>query len=141
MFVLKLVATSSSAAVVSVEVDIPENGLLEAFHLATHYAANATPASGDNAKAELSFLSAPTFSTHGARGSLGQVEAVNALALASSALNTSIPSMTLSGLSIPVSAGERLFLHIQNFQADITSDAWAYVYIKGRGGSRARRRA
>lgn len=94
-----------SAADGSVSIDVRENDVIEAVHLETYTLA---PVDGAVAKAELSFGSASQFTTNDASGIIASVaNASDATVGVGKAMNSTF----LSGIQVPINAGERLYLH------------------------------
>lgn len=87
---------------------------------------------------EASFLSTNTIGSNDSRGSLiiisTQIQAVTAASVVPGSVNGGI-----GGLEVPISAGERLHLHI-DASAGVTSVAQLYIYTRDSGDPRLRRR-
>jgi len=129
MSIYKFFQAVTGLVVASASIDMQTSGIIDSVVLGLTMAADATPADGDNAVAELSFLSTPTFATHDVRGSLAQTT-VSFLATTAEGIITSVPAFFATALSVRVNAGERIFLHVLASQADISAAAVAYLYVR-----------
>lgn len=83
-------------------------------------------ASTDFISAELSFLSVNTFTSHDARGSL--IETSFTLHDAGTGATAKVGRNQLSGIAVPVNAGERVHLHL-NASAGEAQNCVGYVYV------------
>jgi len=91
-------------------------------------------AADETTNAEVSFLSVNTIGSNDARGSISACKAAISLITSESGL-TSV-NKTISGLSIPVAAGERIFLHTTGSIVGIE----VYLYVEDDSDTRLRRR-
>lgn len=86
--------------------------------------------------AEVSFLSSNTWATNDARGSLFMM--VNNLAIVTSGSSPGT-NHSVSGLFVPITAGERIHLHI-SATAGVISQTNVYVYVRDGTPTELRRR-
>lgn len=131
MSVIKMaVDTDGTANVVSNSIDIQGDGVIEGVSLGLTLFADATPADGDNVACQVGFLSAASFgdASHDSRGILGET-AIALLRGTAEDTVTGIPWFISPTVRVPVSAGERIFIHVQPSQADMTATAVAFLYV------------
>ena len=125
--IYKLFGTGSVGATVDgiASLDIQEDGIITA--IAAIITATGMDASGDLAKIEGSFMSSNTFAVNDTRGSLITV------ALAQNFLTTGggvgSPNLAFGGLTIPIEAGERVFMHAIA-DAGVTPSGTIYLYVE-----------
>lgn len=112
--------------------DIQFDGVITAIH--TAHSAD-LDADTEFSLAEASFLSTATMTTNDARGSLitSELRAVGTVAGAIAA------NSGVGPVEIPVSAGERVFLHF-NSSASTTSSCHVYLYVSDGADVNQRRR-
>ncbi len=91
----------------------------------------------ESCNVEASFLSTNTISSNDARGSLIMVLATNSQAAAGTAVVA--VNSGIGGLSILVTAGERVHLHF-NASAGVTSNSHIYLYVNDGQPPEVRRR-
>lgn len=91
----------------------------------------------DKVKAEVSFISTNTLINNDTRGSLITVAEFAAIGAAGAAVTQA--NSSVSNLSIPVTAGERLWLHIVA-TASVDSEVTFYLYVEDGANSELRRR-
>lgn len=132
MSVIKLFAAGLVGTLSSVSIDIPADGVIQTLTLGATIESDAVFVDGEGVTAELSFLSSPTFTTNDVRGSLCQVRANRSGggAAAAWAASVAVPFCILSGIDVPVNAGERVFLHLQGVAGIASSSAVAYLFVK-----------
>ena len=94
-------------------------------------------ANAESCNMEVSFLSSSTFSVNDARGSLFILG--SRLDVITSGGSQGIANNAVSGVRIPVSAGERIHMHL-NASAGVVSVAQAYLYITDAADENLRRR-
>ncbi len=95
-------------------------------------------ADGEVCQAELSFLSQNSINVNDARGSLLIVSINTTYVTAASGVGT-FANAGISGLFIPVAAGERLWLHAVA-SAGATSNLHMYAYVRDASQTTLRRR-
>jgi len=95
-------------------------------------------ADSESWRGEVSFLSTNTIDSNDARGSLAMVTA-GQVELTTSGVFLGQANLSISGLNIPVTAGERVFCH-SVASAGVTADFDIYLYVDDRADSRLRRR-
>jgi len=86
--------------------------------------------------AEVSFLSTNTLSANDSRGSLSQV---GERAAGTPGFVVSRSQKTVSGLRVPVSAGERMYMHA-SLTGSGSMDATCYLHVEDTSDPRLRRR-
>lgn len=137
MSVIKMYLAISGVGGDSDSIDIQADGFLESMGLGLVFASDGTPATGDLVQAEISFLSTSTMGGgHDSRGSLLTAASIILTTLANSVCNPAVPMAFQSGISVPVMAGERIFIHGVANQADITGIASGYLFVKDKLNSR-----
>ena len=95
-------------------------------------------ADGDSMTAEISFLSTSTVASNDTRGSLFMV-ALHAIQVSAASTILASDNHSVSGTRIPVSAGERVHLHLVGTAA-IVSTANIYIYVEDSLDPQFRRR-
>jgi hypothetical protein len=86
-----------------------------------------TAAANATARMEVSFASTNGFTSTDARSSVGGLETVVTQATAVGVINNS-RSLVIPGIRVPVSAGERLYLHIGTSTSfNVRARAWIYI--------------
>lgn len=91
----------------------------------------------DTVQAEISFLSVNTISTNDARGSIFTLEFFSTLITSG---HQRLPAvLALGGLEIPVTAGERVHMHVAA-TASTNSRFTAYMYVRDTASPDLRRR-
>jgi len=130
--VLAGVVTDSMASA-----DIQNTGHITA--LAFNVDADGMDALNDHAKLEVSFMSTNTFTTNDVRGSVAMHGVTLQFLTTGGGIGSN--SLSISGLSIPVEAGERIHLH-SSASAGVTAGGTCYLYIDDGvdDGGRAKRR-
>lgn len=93
-------------------------------------------AADESLSVEVSFLSTATFTSNDARGSLA-MNTMSTGVVTSGANNGG--RIAVSGINIPVNAGERLHLHISS-TAGVVSQNQAYIYVDDGSDPNLRRR-
>ncbi|MDO8649691.1 MAG: hypothetical protein Q7R81_08015 [Candidatus Peregrinibacteria bacterium] len=145
MSIIKMYATAAaSTTLVSASIDIQKDGLIYCVTLGVSAAEAGAVSLSGNAIGELSFASVPSFTTHDVRSSICQVAAQFMGFTTTPGLGLpSVPLCVLSAVEIPVAAGERIFLHLQNNISTLDgSTAIAYLFIRdGLDRTPIRRRA
>jgi len=91
----------------------------------------------DGFKCEVSFLSSNTFTSNDARGTIMQVQGGQAF-LTQGGAGVFI-NRGMSGLSIPVTAGERIHMHV-NISGGINCDFTVILYVEDTADVNLRRR-
>jgi hypothetical protein len=110
--------------------DITSDGVIEAVQWA---ATGDLDADGESFAAELSFASASGFTANDTKSSISTIRQQNGL-LTSGAVATGV-NMFMGPLDIPVSQGERLYLHGSGTNLTVT----CHVYVRDRAGAIGRR--
>ncbi len=136
MTIYKLYASEAGDSVANLDVQL--DGIITAILMTCE--ARGVDSINEGIRAEVSFLSINTFITTDTRGSLMIIQSISGL-LTSGMLNTAT-NMNVSGLEVPVAAGERIHLHIADVGTLSARAAHAYLYITDKGIARpaARRR-
>jgi len=117
------------------QLDIQFDGLITAIHGAMRAT---IAANTEFAQTEISFISTNTVGSNDTRGSLFMMKAQIAL-LTSGVANTGV-NVSIGGLAVVVTAGERLWMHTVN-TASKASVNDVYVYVEdGQGVPTAQRR-
>lgn len=116
------------------QIDIQFDGEIEALALDAFADMDAD---GEFFSCEVSFLSTNTITVNDARGSL--LSGRTQMHISTSGISNGQVNHSVGGLSIPVSAGERVFLHL-SASAGLASQANAYVYVRDRVRPGLRRR-
>lgn len=91
----------------------------------------------DKVKAELSFISTNSLTNNDTRGSLITISEFASIGAAGAVVTQA--NAGVSGISIPVAAGERVWLHIVA-SANVDSEVTMYIYVKDGAGPELRRR-
>lgn len=107
------------------QLDIALDGIITAIH---GVLINNGAAAGDEVIAEISFLSVSTIAANDTRGSLFSLGNRISGAGAVTGVNSGV-----GGLTIPVNAGERIFLHLVATAA-ISSSAEINIYVEDGAG-------
>ena len=105
-------------------VDIQFDGVIEGMSLQTR--STSTMSGGDHVEAELSFLSTSNIGKHDARGSLLQADF--GLHQTSSGATDKVGRSQMTGIAIPVHAGERVYMHVNGSTGE-TQDVTGYLYV------------
>lgn len=137
MSVYKLAATGSGGTENgAAQLDVQFDGIITAIAGALE---SNIGVDGDQAAAEVSFLSVNTIGTNDTRGSLFVMRQQMKLAGAAYAVTNAVHH-SVGGLAIAVNSGERLWMHIKATAAK-TSVVDIYVYVEdGQGVPTAQRR-
>ena len=135
MSVYKLFGAGTGGTQESVaSLDVQFDGRITAIH----GSANADmDADGESFQCEASFLSSTTIAVNDSRGSLFIMQAQMSLTT-SGVMNGSLNS-GVSGLNIPVAAGERIHLHLGG-ASGVTSSTNIYLYVDDDAPAALRRR-
>ena len=133
--IYKLNGPQSSGAVTDgiATLDIQEDGFITAVMLNIH--ADGMDAFNDRLQGEVSFMSSNTFDVNDTRGSICMHSLSQQLLTSGGGIGAS--SIAVSGLQIPVDAGERVHLHGKSeggSQAHIT----CYLYVEDSQDSKQR---
>ena len=119
-------------------IDIPEDG--EILSILGFVSGKGMDADGDQAYAELSFLSTHQIESNDARGSI--LEVATRMSLGAAGVAKSNESVVISftpGSGIPLNAGERIHLHTFG-STGVTPKATFMLYLSTGGARRARKR-
>jgi len=140
MSTVKMFVSATGTTDAEATADIQADGTIEAIALGVDVTNNATPADGDGGSAELSFMSSNSFGINDVRGSLCTASARFVGAAAADGLMgvASTPLCILTPIKVPVSAGERLHLHLRPVNNTVV--ATCYIMINDGFDSRARLR-
>ncbi len=135
MSVYKLYNNFAASADAGASLDIMFDGEIVAIDWAVRADLDAN---GEEYCCEVSFLSSNTFASNDSRGSISivceQVAGAEAAGFAISGINKSV-----TGIRIPVSAGERIYLHsLQSTTGQVTPTV--YLHVDDRSDPRLRRR-
>lgn len=122
-------ANSNSVA----NIDIQLDGVIEA--IAMDIAGIGMDALNDICSAEVSFLSLATFQANDSRGSLLLHSLVQNFLTSGGGVGSS--SLSVSGISEPVNAGERIHLHTRT-STGVTADVTAYLFVRDGVGEKGR---
>lgn len=136
MSVYKLYGSTGVAADGLASLDVQFDGHIVAYSI--HAYASGMDASGEGYQIEASFLSTSAITSNDARGLIG-------MAVAQSGMLTSGGSQpavnhSCSGLSIPVTGGERLYLHVGYLSTPGTVKASVVLYVEDSADANLRRR-
>jgi hypothetical protein len=125
-----VVPTGASATVVqSASIDIPKDGVITNIYGHLFVSVDATPANGDTLDGELSFGSSQSLTVNDSRQSIAQMGLAVVFADAARIVWAGMHFMEMNGINIPVSAGERIFIHLLANQTDITGRMVAYLHV------------
>lgn len=127
----KMYGASTTTADAVASMDVAEDGVIEG---ALFNQIVIGDASGEGGSWELSFASVSAFTTNDTRASLATVGAI-CNAIGGGHGNTYVP------MDIPVSAGERLYLHTAVSGTPTGNNLRATVYLRQRGDPARSRRA
>jgi len=94
-------------------------------------------ADDDTSSAEVSFLSTSSFAVNDARGSIMMIR--NKVSLLTSGVYPNQTNVSVGGILIPISRGERIHLHINGTGSTVVT-AHFYLYVNDRSDPRLRRR-
>lgn len=89
----------------------------------------------DGWQAEVSFLSTNTFAANDVRGSIMTVQSRFGVLSTEGGHNSAI-NMTSGAVKIPVSAGERVHLHLAEFGTLTARQVHCYLYVEDKGTAR-----
>lgn len=135
MSVYKLYAAGTGGAEdAAASLDVQFNGAIEGCLIS---AIADLDADQEQLQVEASFLSTSTFTANDARGSIAMAQAQ--LNLTTSGGSPGQLNVAMTGMNIPVSAGERLYLHLLA-TAGTTSKVHVYLYVRDRASPALRRR-
>lgn len=133
MSTYKLACPQDSATADAIaSVDIQFDGVIRVVDWA--YEPN-LDAADENGRAEVSFLSVSSFASNDARGSISIAR--QRLSLLTAEAGQMGVSKVVAGLNIPVSAGERLYLHLGG---NCTHSCDVYVHVDDQANVNLRRR-
>lgn len=127
MSIIKMNVTAAAAALVSVSIDVPADGVIRTIAMGSSFT-DASPVTNEGFTAELSFLSTPQFTANDVRGSLCQVSQRPVFVDAARIVLSGVPFCILTPIAILVSAGERIFLHLTP-EGSVAAGALAYLFI------------
>jgi hypothetical protein len=132
--------TTAGAGALSAGVDVPQDGTIEGITLGCGMVLGGGAGDGDGCSAEVSFGSQDSLTVHDSRVSLCTVGnyVCNTAGSAQQTGNHNNPFCTLTPLSVPVSAGERLYLHTLQIGALPVFVAVAYIFIRDGAVNRTR---
>ena len=128
MSVIKMFNNGTGVTVVSTQIDIPADGVIRSIAMGMQFE-DASPATGEGAQVELSFLSVNTFAVNDARGSLCTVNHVVVFADAARIVMSGTPFCILTPIAVSVAAGERIFMHGVGDSVSATWLATAYLFV------------
>lgn len=135
MSVYQLYGFAAAATDAVASVDIQFNGEIVGWAL---YGLGSFNAADDRFGVELSFLSSNCYQSNDARGVIAYGHTKMGL-LTSGGVPCSF-NLTMSGLAIPVVAGERIYLHIPEYSSAGTVNAKAIMYVLDSSDVNLRRR-
>lgn len=127
MTVYKLFATATGDSAASLDIQL--DGEIMAIHMSC--APAGVDALNDGVEAEVSFLSSNSLSNNDTRGSLMIIQ--SALGMLTQGGNNSAVNANISSLEIPVSAGERIHLHILLSGGATSGSVHAYLFVRDKG--------
>jgi hypothetical protein len=123
--VLKLFAEVSATATPAATIEIGRKGLISAMLLELNF----ENSGGGYARMEVSFAPTAGFTNNGAGAAIGGLETVNSLFTATG-MGNHARQAALCGLEIPVTPGEKLYMHI----APVLGGGWmrgrAWLYLR-----------
>lgn len=134
MTIYALYDTSTASADSVAQLDIQFDGHITAWHAALECQA---VADAEGAAYEVSFLSSNTLTSNDSRGSILIVRYL--AELTTSGATTTTMNDGLSGLYIPVTAGERIWVHAE-ITGTLTSEFNAHLYVEDAADPNLRRR-
>lgn len=135
MSIYQLYGTAAAAADGVASVDIQFDGEIVAMILHIRGTFDAT---GDACGMEVSFLSSSMMDKNDARGVIGSLSA-KAAVVTSGGLSAS-ENLAISGLRIPVIAGERLYVHVGEYSSAGTVAVRAQLFVLDNTDVNLRRR-
>lgn len=130
MTIYKLYGAAAGDSIASLDIQL--DGEIQAIHMTM--SVNGADALNDGAESELSFLSSNTFANSDARGSLMIVQSAMGF-LTQGGGNVAVNAQ-ISSLQIPVSAGERVHLHINLAGGASSAPTQAYMFVSDKGTPR-----
>ena len=130
MSVIKMYLDTNAATYERAQVTLPEDGTLYGLDFVLTVT-DAGPTSEESTFAELSFIDTPHYSTNGMTRSIAQINATTFFADAARLATHGAPRVTLTGLAIPVYAGEIIYMHVTP-EGSIKATAVAYLFIRDR---------
>lgn len=136
MSIYQLYGTTGAVADGLSSLDVQFDGDIVAYYVSLETDANAH---SDKAELEVSFLSSSMHTNNDARGVIAAI-GMRFSALTSGSIN-SWATATLSGIQVPVVAGERIYLHVPMFSGSLTvANAKAILYVSDTANVNLRRR-
>jgi len=140
MSVIRMYLSSIVAGALVEGVDVPQDGTIEGITLGLGTVKGGLSVDGDGCSAEVTFGSQSGFTVHDSRVSLCTVGNyyVSAVSASVNNGNNNNPFCTLTPLSVPVSAGERIFLHTLQVGSLASYVAIAYLFIRDGAVNRTR---
>lgn len=136
MSIYQLYGTATSATDAVASLDVQFDGHIIAWSLSVN--GSGVNAADEAVACEVSFLSTNMFNSNDARGVIASTQFRYGFTT-SGAANAS-ENTTLSGLTIPVVAGERIYLHIPDCSSTVTARCRAILYVADQADSNLRRR-
>lgn len=130
MTIYKLYADGAGDSVASLDIQI--DGIITSMMMTT--VPLGVNVLDEGVQAEVSFLSSNTFTTNDARGSLMMLNSCLG-AITTGGCNTAM-NCAISSLEIPVSAGERIHLHILDIGTVTDRATHCYLYVLDKGTPR-----
>jgi len=130
MTIYKLYGSVTGDSVASLDIQL--DGEIMAIHMTQRV--TGVDALEDGAEAELSFLSTNSFANNDVRGSLMTIQ--GSLGVLTQGGNNTGINAQVSSLEIPVSAGERIHLHINLRGGASAANTHAYLYVRDKGVAR-----
>jgi len=136
MSVYKLFGSAGSDTDGLAQLDVQFDGHIVAWYITA--TAAAADGLGDGFEIEVSFLSGSMFVNNDARGIIAMASAIqNFLTTGGAGLYV---NTGMSGLSIPVNAGERIFMHYNGISAPGATLCHAILYVEDSSDPLLRRR-
>lgn len=135
MSTYQLYGTNTGSADGVASIDVQFDGLIVAWN--AWYDSTLTVTADDFAGLEISFLSVNTATANDARGVIFSL--ANRLTLVTSGATIAGGNGSLGGLSIPVSAGERIYMHLFASAGNVVQ-AIAQLYVEDQSSPQLRRR-
>ena len=135
MSIYQLYGSVSAAADGVARIDVQFQGEIVGYSLEVEGNLNGDQ---DRVAAEVSFLSASMMTSNDARGVIASIQ--GRISLITSGMAAAAFSKTLSGLYIPVVAGERIYLHVPVMVGINTAVARCHLYVLDSSNPNLRRR-
>lgn len=130
MTIYKLRANGNGDSLASLDIQI--DGIITAIFMTGK--GSGMDALNDGWMAEVSFLSSSTFTVNDVRGSLMTIQSEIGF-LTTGGCNTGV-NANISSMEVPVSAGERIHMHILHLGTISSATVHCYLYVLDKGTPR-----